>query len=429
MKKGYVKLVSALVVVFMMSILLVGGCGGGQPAGAPGEDPIIIGAALPTGFLYGWAASRGIQLAAEEINAAGGVNVGGTMRPLRVEVLDTRDLEPAVPVSDALSAVERLIMDRNADFLIGGPARSEAALAAMDLISRHQKVTIFTTGFLSPAFQERVAEDYDTHKYSFRISGSAGTMVGEMLALFDYLEEKHGFNKAAIMVQDVAHARGGGDIMAAQLENRGWEITGPRIYPTGTLDYSDGLFRARDFGAQVLFIWMDMPESSILLRQWHDMELPALPLGFICAAEQPGFWDATDGKGEFTIAHLVNAGNAPCDATALTMDFARAYEAKWGLEPEGYGTSSSYQAVYTLVDAIERAGTIEADAVIAALEETDKVGVYGRVRFDEKHQVIPSMDPEEGVAPQIIQWQAGNREAVFPPAITTSELKLPPWME
>ncbi len=431
MKKRYlVKLVSTVVVVLaLVSLVVVGGCGGDQAGVAPGEDPIIIGAALPTGFLYGWAAKRGIELAADEINAAGGVNVGGVMRPLRVETLDTRDLEPAVPVSDALSAVERLIMDRNADFLIGGPARSEAALAAMDLISRHETVSIFTTGFLSGAFQERVKEDYDTHKYSFRISGSAGTMVGEMLALFDQLEQDHGFDKVAIMVQDVAHARGGGDIMAAQLEARGWDVTGPRVYPTGTLDYSDGLFRARDFGAQVLFIWMDMPESSILLRQWHDNEIPALPLGFICAAEQPDFWDATDGKGEFATAHLVNAGNAPVDATSLTMPFAEAYEAKWGLPPEGYGTSSSYQAVYTLVDAIERAGSIDADAVIAALEKTDMVGVYGRVRFDDNHQIIPSLDPAEGAAPQIVQWQAGTRETVFPPAITSSDLKLPPWMQ
>lgn len=443
MKKRFPVVLLSLCLVFLLLMALLGGCAPtpapqpepGQPAPAPQQpaapagEPIIIGAALPTGFLYGWAADRGIRLAAEEINAAGGVDVGGVMRPLEVEVMDTRDLEPGVPVSDALLAVERLILERNADFLIGGPARSEAALAAMDLISRHKTPTIFTTGFLSGRFLEMLKEDYETHKYSFRISGTAATMVGQMLTLFDSLEQDKGFNKVTIMVQDVAHARGGGDIMAKQLADRGWEVSGPEIYPTGTLDFSPGLFSARDFGAQVLFIWMDMPESSILLRQWHDMQLPALPIGFINAAEQPGFWEATEGKGEFTLAHLVNAGNAPCEATALTMDFVRAYEQKWGLEPEGYGTSSSYQAVYTLVDAIERAGSIEPDAVVEALRATDIVGVYGRVRFDETNQIIASLDPAEGAIPQIIQWQAGRRETVFPPAIVTSELKLPPWMQ
>ena len=73
-------------------------------------------------------------LAIDEINAAGGVNVGGEKRPFTVEVIDTRDLEPGVPVSEALMAVERLILNKKADFLIGGPVRSEAALAAMPLL-------------------------------------------------------------------------------------------------------------------------------------------------------------------------------------------------------------------------------------------------------------------------------------------------------
>jgi len=40
------------------------------------EPPIVIGAPLSTAFLYGWDAERGIKLAVEEINAAGGVNIG-----------------------------------------------------------------------------------------------------------------------------------------------------------------------------------------------------------------------------------------------------------------------------------------------------------------------------------------------------------------
>jgi branched-chain amino acid transport system substrate-binding protein len=77
------------------------------------EKPIVIGAPLSTAFLYGWDAERGIKLAVDEINAAGGVNVGGKKRPFKVEVIDTRDLEPGVPVADALLAVEKLITRGN----------------------------------------------------------------------------------------------------------------------------------------------------------------------------------------------------------------------------------------------------------------------------------------------------------------------------
>ena len=55
-------------------------------------------------------------------------------------------------------------------------------------------------------------------------------------------------------------------------------------------------------------------------------------------------------------AVVVNAGNAPSEATPWTMKFYNAYAAKWGVAPEGLGASSSYMAVYVLKDAIERAG-------------------------------------------------------------------------
>ncbi len=56
--------------------------------------PIVLGCPLSTAFLYGWDADKAITLAVEEINAAGGVNVAGKKRPFKVEVIDTRDLEP-----------------------------------------------------------------------------------------------------------------------------------------------------------------------------------------------------------------------------------------------------------------------------------------------------------------------------------------------
>jgi branched-chain amino acid transport system substrate-binding protein len=396
-------------------------------------DPITIGAPLSTAFLYGWDAERGMRLAIEEINAAGGVNVGGTKRPFNIEVIDTRDLEPGVPVSEALLAVEKLILEKKADFIMGGPVRSEAGLAAMDLLSKYKKVSILTTGVLTPAYHARVAENYDKYKYLFRITGEAKWIaVGEQIPALVAIGEKFGLNRVYIMIQDVAHARAFGGIFAKVMAKKGWTVIGqPEIYPTGSTDFSMGLLKARREKAQVIIICMDMPESSILLKQWYDLKVPALPFGsIIAAAEQPGFWKATEGKGEYTLANVVNAGNAPSNASDWTMKFVNAYKKKWGLEPEGYGTSSSYMAVYVLKDAIEKAGTLDSDAVVAAMEKTDVMGVYGRLRFDPKsHQVIPSLDPKEGAVGTIFQWQDGKRVAVFPKSIAMGEIELPPWMK
>ncbi len=394
-------------------------------------EPIVLGCPLSTAFVYGWDAERGIKLAVEEINAAGGVSVEGEKRPFSVEVIDTRDLEPGVPVSDALLAVEKLILEKKADFLLGGPVRSEAALAAMPLLSKYKKISIVSTGVLSPKYTAMVQKDYDKYKYCFRIHGEAVWLVGEILSCFQDLKTRYGLNRIFVMVQDVSHARGAGKIISSVAAKKGFDVLGMEVFPTGTTDYSMGLLEAKKKKAQILNIWMDMPESSILLKQWYDMKIPALPFGStLAAAEQPGFWKATEGKGEYTLCNVVNAGNAPSEATPWTMKFYNAYEKRWGIAPEGLGSSSSYMAVYVLKDAIERANSLNSDKVVAALEKTDMMGVYGRLRFDPKsHEVIPALDPKKGAVGSILQWQAGKRVVVFPKSIATGEIELPPWMK
>ena len=422
MKTTHVKLMVVLLIAVFVAL---------SSGTALAEKPIVLGCPLSTAFLYGWAAERGVTLAIEEINAQGGVNVNGEKRPLKIEVIDTRDLEPGVPVSEALLAVEKLILDKKADFIVGGPVRSEAALAAMSLLSKYKKVSILTTGVLTPKYHAMVAENYDKFKYCFRIHGEAKNLVGEIFANFGELKAKYGFNNLFIIAQDVSHARGAAEIIKNVATKKGWNVTGLEIYPTGATDFSMGLIKAKKTNTEIINIWMDMPESAILLKQWYDMQIPALPFGStLAAAEQPGFWKATDGKGEFTLCNVVNAGNAPSNATPWTMKFYDAYTKRWGVEPEGLGTSSSYMAVYVLKAAIERAGSLESDKVVAELEKTDMMGVYGRLRFDPKsHQVIPSTDPKEGAVGSILQWQNGQRVVVYPKSIAMGEIQLPPWMK
>jgi len=216
MRKAFVFLSPVVLLIFLFSSV----------PSAFSQNPIIIGAPLSTAYLYGWGAERGLRLAVEEINAEGGVDVGGVKRPFRVEVIDTRDLEPGVPVSEALLAMEKLILEKQADFIVGGPVRSEAALAAMPLLSRHKKVSILTTGVLTPRYHAMVAEEYDKYKYCFRIHGEAGQLVREIIANFIKLREDHGLKRIFVMVQDVAHARGAGEVISRVAAGQGFEVLG-----------------------------------------------------------------------------------------------------------------------------------------------------------------------------------------------------------
>ncbi len=381
-------------------------------------------------FLYGWDAEKNLRMAVNEINEAGGVKVGGETYYFQLIPMETRDLEPGVPVEEAIRVVEKLITEKGADIIIGGPVRSEAALGVMPTIAKYKKIHILTTGTLTPKLHQEVANNYDKYKYIFRITGESGGLAAQARDILSYLRGKYGFNKVYIMVQDVAHARAIGDILKTLLTGEGgWQVWGPDVYPTGATDYSISLLKAKEVGAQILFVWMDHPETAVLARQWYELKVPALPIGGICAfIEQPGSWNATGGYINYWFGCPVNTGNA-YSAYKPAMDYFNKHKEKLGIEPEGYGAVSSYVAVYVLKAAIERAGTLDPDALVKALEEIDFMGPYGRVRFDPKsHQIIADYDPAKGAVPCWFQWQDGKRVQVWPLSVAAAEIKLPPWI-
>lgn len=419
---------SRLLVLFMAITII--GVGGVSTAWAAKQgEPIIVGAPVPRASAYGQNGERGMILAAEEINAAGGVNVGGVIRPLKLEIIDSRDEEPGVPTSEVLLAIEKLILQKKADVIAGGPCMSECGMAAMDIYARYKTIDIVSIGCYTPSWDQKFAKNPEKYKYSFRESGSVKWYIKEALDLLQKIKNEHGFNKMFISIDDSLMCRKAAGIVEKLAKKKGWEIVGIDKHPIGTTDYSVALSECKKSGAQVLFMWAYSPETSILLKQWADMEVPALPIGFIGAAEDPGFWKATKGKGAYTIVTLSETGNVPSNVTPKGMAFYNAFEKRWGVPPRSTGCVSAYEALYVLKDAIERAGTLDKGALIAALEKTNLPAVRGTIRFDENHQIIYGYDPKTSVLGCWAQWQDGKRVCVFPEVAATGKIKMPPWLK
>lgn len=403
MKNGHFPVVMVAVTLMLTSLIGFSPL----PISAVNAKPIIIGSALPLGDFHGSDSRDALLLAIKEINAGGGVKVGGEMRPFELVTEDTRCLEVGVPTSETLLAVERLITQKRVDFLIGGPARSESAFPARPLVNNLKKVWIVSVGTYSPGFG-----DSEKYPYSFRVTGEVNYQVAFVwVPFFKFLREKFNFNKIVLLGEDVRALRLGVEGKEKLLKGLGFEIVDKRYYPSGTTDFSIGLLEAKKRGAQVVNFNMQMPQSNIMMKQFHDLKIPAMPYGFLGPAYHMDFWEATQGKCEYLMVDVLVAGQSPSNATPWTMKFVKAFEKEYGHEPDGYGHSTSYMAVYVLKDAIERAGTLDSDAVVKSLEKTDMIGVYGRMRFDKNHEIIfdPDHDPQKGAVSSIFQWQKGKR--------------------
>jgi branched-chain amino acid transport system substrate-binding protein len=396
------------------------------------EEPIVIGVPTALTAIEGKESLRAVEMAVEEINAKGGVKVGNVKRSLKIETTDLRDASPGVPVSEALLGMEKIITEKKPAALVVGPFRSEALLAGMDILAKY-KVPLLGTIAMSPKSEEKVKAEPDKYKYCFRVCLNAKYLVGYLAKTLGLMKTQFGFEKLFLMHQDVLWARATAEGTAKVAEEKfGWQNVGTEVYPTGSSDFSSGLVKAKTKGAQVILTIFDMPQGGILLKQWQSMKIPALLTGFIgpmCGAEA---WKTFDGK----IAGLLNSdyelgSGIATDKYPPSMKFYNDYKKKYGTTIEaGHGPAPSYDSVYILAEAIERAGTLDPDSIVAELKKTDRQGVIGRIKFDEGNQVIYGDDPTQTAAGCVFQWtEGGKRVIVLPEPIAEGKIQKPEWVK
>lgn len=396
------------------------------------SEPVLIGIPTAVTALEGKECIKAVELAVEEINAKGGVNVGGTKRPLKVETLDLRDASPGVPVSEALLGMEKMITEKKVHAILVGPFRSESLIAGMDLISKH-KVPFLGTIAMSPKSEEKVKENPEKYKYVFRVCLNAQSLVRYLAQALDFMKAEFGYDQLYVMTQDVLWAKATGKGTADVVESKmGYKIGGHEVYPTGASDFSAGLIKAKGQNAQIILAVFDMPQSGILLKQWKSMKIPAMVAGFISPMAGPGAWKTFEGK----IGGLINTnfeiGSAiPVEKYAPATKFYEAYQKKFGQPMEaGHGPAPSYDSVYILAEAIERAGSLDPDKIADEIKKTDRQGVIGRIKFNEGNQVVYGNDPANTALGCVSQWtEDGKRVIVYPQSIADGAIKLPDWIK
>lgn len=400
------------------------------PTGA--AEPILVGVPTSLTALEGRESLNAVMMAVEEINAKGGVKVGAAKRPIKIETIDLRTASKGIPVQEALLGLEKIITEKKVKALLIGPFRSEALIAGMDILAKY-KVPLLGTIAMSPKSEAKLKKDPEKYKYLFRVCLNAKYLVGYLLKTLGYMKKEFGFNKLFFMHQDVLWAKATvkitGKLAAAKL---GYEIVGAQAYPTGSSDFSAGLMKAKIKAADVIMPIFDMPQSGILVKQWHTMKIPALTAGFISPMAGPGAWKTFDAKigGGMNVNFEIGSG-IPAAKYAPAKDFYDKYAKKYGKPLEaGHGPAPSYDAVYILAEAIERAGTLDADKLVAALEKTDRQGVVGRIKFNDGHQVIYGDDPTKTAIGCVPQWtEDGKRVIVLPAAVAEGKMKLPAWVK
>lgn len=366
----------------LFSYLLVGvlalGCLAGCGGSASGSDVFKIGAIGPlTGgaAAYGDAVNKGAQLAVDEINAAGGIN--GVKIEFRMED-DEHDAEKAINAYNILK-------DWDMQMLVG--TVTSAPCIAVEAEASNDNMFLLTPS--------GTAVDCISGSNAFRLCFSdpaQGTKSAEFI----------GANKLASKVAIIydssdPYSSGICESFKAEAANQGIEVVASEAFTSDSkTDFKVQLQKAKDSGAELLFLPIYYSEASLILQQANEMGFA--PKIFGC--------DGLDGilgvkNFDLKLAEgvmLLTPFAADAQDT-LTKNFVTSYAEKYNGEVPMQFAADAYDAVYAIKAAIEKSGATPdmsvselCDAIVGAMTEITVNGLTGEITWDASGE--PNKEPK-----------------------------------
>lgn len=342
-----------------------------SPGAADAGAPILVGhfnSLTGAEATFGQSTSRGIRMALDEINAAGGLNG----RPIRLIEYDTRG-DPR----EAGVVVTRLIAsDRVAAVL--GESASGVTLAAAP-VAQQAGVPLITPSSTSPRVT-RVGE------MIFRVC-FIDTFQGRVCAQFAH-DDLRGRRAALLFDQGSPYSAGLADEFRREFRRLGGQIVSEQTYAAGDQDFAAQLTAIRTAAPDVLFSPGYYTDGGAIAVQARKLGLSAPILG-------------ADGWSSPKLAELGGPAAeglyysdhyAPEDPAPQIRAFVAEHERRFGIEPES-GTALGYDAMRLLVDAMRRARSLAGRDLADALAATrDFAGVTGTITIDaERNAVKPAV--------------------------------------
>jgi len=384
------------------------------PASAQSTDPIKIGVIAEAQAVAGASIPQAAQLAADEINAKGGVN------GRKIEIVSYDNHSSA---AESVRAFQRAANEDHVNAVIASYI-SEVVLALEPWTGRLKTVMV-TPGAASDVITQNIAKDYDNLKYTFHGYLTSTSLAEQVCsAAQDLLVKDLHMKTAVVMSEDAA-----------------WTTPLDAEYvkclPQIGLKVLDHIRVSPDFTPIYNKIEGEKPDVMITgishvgvqpTVQWKQQEVPIPMLGISSQATNSSFWNDTNGAVEGVLYQGVSGPDVA--VTPKTLPFVSAFKQKYGNFPS-YCGYTAYDEVYYIADAISRAGSTDSDKLVDAMEKTDYVGTIGRVQFKGKDSPNPhalKVGPDT-ITGLMLQWQDGKQVNLWPAGVANGKLKFPKFIK
>jgi len=381
-----------------------------MPQTLQAEEVIKVGVLAALDFPAGKGTQNAAQMAAEEINASGGI-LG---KKIELIIADTK----LTPIIGAYQYTRLAAEEKVAAVL--GTWSSEVALAVLEEVPKYK--VPYLTGASTPEITEKVKLNHDALKYVFKMyfnsyemaDFSAEWLIAEMV-------KKRGCRRFGFLIEEAKWAHPLAEKWKKELNAAGAEILVTEYFYTATKEFTPVFVRMKEAGCEAVCAFSAHVDASAYIRQWVDAKGPVM-IGLV--ASFPTAFKASDNKA-VSLVSLSWPGTFP--VREKDRVFHGKYWEKYKIGPE-YNASHIYDALYMFKAAVERAKSTDADALVEALENTDYEGVMGRWVFDkDSHHSKFGPGFREFM---MMQWHPDEKACIiWPENIKTCEMILPPWYE
>jgi branched-chain amino acid transport system substrate-binding protein len=369
---------------------------------AQAQETFKVGAINPYSgpvAMYGDEVTRGYELAAEKVNAEGG------LLNKKIEIIRGN----ATNAQEAISSVDQLATSNNVDLFIGtfvsavSAAGSEAAL-------QYNKV-YWDTNALAANLTDRGLPNF------VRSGPSSGTFAElSSTAITDYVAKALGKDvkdlKVWITHEDSVYGTSIGDRQAEILKEAGAQVLGETAYSAKSIDLTDVILRMRDAQPDVWISTGYIPDSNLLMRTAQGQNFKPRVTIFTGTADTKETLEAIGAQGLEGVMVVTYPRYDISEKFGPGKDeYLAAYKAKYHSDPIAPQSLNGYVGFLQMAEAVKAAGSAEPEAVLAAAKTLDKpLGSYATgfgVKFDDKMQNILAF-------PTVGQWQKGKVVTVYP---------------
>lgn len=346
-----------------LTLAMLAGCGDSTPSAKIGLNLELTGE-MPA---VGASAKNAAELYAEQVNAAGGLEVAGKKYPVKLVIGDN-----AAKADQASAVAQRLIAQDNVLAMVG-PNASSCAIPASS-IAEALKCPMISPWSTNPKTTMN-ADGTASKQYVFRACFT-DTFQARVLAKF-VLNNLNA--KTAAVLYDVASEapNGQANLFRETFEQNGGKIVAFETYTTGDRDFSAQLTKIKAADPEVIFLPAYYNDAPLIAQQARRLGI-TVPFVGSDAWSSPEIikLGGTDIEGSYFCNHY-----STDIATPVAKKFMTDYQAKYNQAPDDVA-ALTYDAMGFLGEAIKNAGKLDRQAVRDALSKITKFdGVTGSLQF------------------------------------------------